>query len=154
MDSAARAAWGGFPWGLSLSAVSKQASKIEIERCRFSEWGTRQCDQGAQGSLGVCVACPHGGVHPIRVFTPSDRAQPPTNNMLEGVRLERGVWGLPTPQPRSKAKQRDAAMGGGAGQWPEGRDNRPLRPAERKRCAAGPGGLTRAFDPAEEESSA
>ena len=30
--------------------------------------------------------------------------------MLEGVRLERGVWGLPTPHPRSKAKQteRDA----------------------------------------------
>ena len=25
--------------------------------------------------------------------------------MLEGVRLERGVWGLPTPHPRSKAKQ-------------------------------------------------
>ena len=25
------------------------------------------------------------------------------------------------------------AMGGGAGLWPEGRDNRPLRPAERKK---------------------
>ena len=32
---------------------------------------------------------------------------PHTNNMLEGVRLERGEWGLPTPLPRSKAKQRE-----------------------------------------------
>ena len=32
---------------------------------------------------------------------------PHPNNMLEGVRLERGVWGLPTPHPRSKAKQRE-----------------------------------------------
>ena len=31
---------------------------------------------------------------------------PHANNMLEGVRLERGGWGLPTPHPRSKAKQR------------------------------------------------
>ena len=35
------------------------------------------------------------------------RTDTPTNNMLEGVRLERGVWGLPTPHPRSKAKQRE-----------------------------------------------
>ena len=27
--------------------------------------------------------------------------------MLEGGRLERGGWGLPTPLPRSKAKQRE-----------------------------------------------
>ena len=37
--------------------------------------------------------------------------------MLEGVRLERGVWGLPTPHPRSKAKQkRERERESGAGQ--------------------------------------
>ena len=38
-------------------------------------------------------------------------SEPRPNNMLEGVRLERGVWGLPTPHPRSKAKQRERERG-------------------------------------------
>ena len=79
---AARSAWGG---GAQGSPSSKPvASKHASKRSR------------------------HGGVHPPPAFTPTNSVQTPhPNNMLEGVRLERGVWGLPTPHPRSKAKQRD-----------------------------------------------